>query len=52
LDAPEGFPVPGPVGLEEVLGLILEVVEVRTRRQLAFHDELPFVLRLMSASAG
>jgi hypothetical protein len=52
LDAADRFLVAGFVGFEKVLGLVLELIEIRTGRQLPFHDELPFVLRLVSASAG
>jgi hypothetical protein len=42
LNAPERLGVCGLVALEEVLGLILELVEVRTVRQWGRHHEHSF----------
>jgi hypothetical protein len=36
------FFIAGPMRVEKVPGLVLELIEVRAGRQLPLHDELPF----------
>src|SRR5262249_30582101 len=49
---PERLFVADLMCVQKVPGLVLELIEVRTGRQLPLHDELPFALCLMSARAG